>query len=713
MTLLDGIVKNEKKPERENFIISCLHGIDKNKLEVKTSKRKYSANTRSYQADLMKNKRRSERNIGELPDTINWERRNFALKCFDNFKRTYFPNKFYRKDCPALERCNQKMETVISAGGWMSEGLPRGTGKTSNMEAGTIYAIFKGLRKFVILVADESDSAGVLLTNLKYVLENNILLLEDFPEICYPIIKLEGIAHRAKGQLYHGERTRINWSTKYIQLPRIEGSNASEAIIYPCSIEKIRRGLHFELDDGRVMRPDLVLIDDPQNDESAKSRQQVQKRETIITGTISGLAGQDKEIAMLMTCTVIVENDLAYRFLSRDIHPEWQGEKHSMIIAWPDGEAMKLWEVYRGLYLDELATQAERGQDALRHPQATAYYLENKKIMDSGCLVMDVNLWEEKHEASAIQHAMNLYFKSPETFMSEYQNEPKKKNTALHVLTIPAIRNSINGLNRGEFPDNVVYRCAVLDLNYYAVSWCVAGFRNDFTPNIADYGFFPGDNVPIYDSKDIETDETSAFIRALNRLMPMMAQKFPALDAVGIDGNRFAEPVYKWMTLNRGKYPWKIYAMRGQGSQQYKIPATTTKQQKLVGRPGVRCFKRIGRDSMPEIWFDSHHWHLFMQRMWLIGVGEPRSISLFGKNGGMHRTFCEQICAERLVDLREDGGKLIYEWKTDGNNEMSDLVTMLNVMANIDGLSPDGIDLPKKKIVKVKYSEKYKDKFKQ
>ena len=50
---------------------------------------------------------------------------------------------------------------------------------------------------------------------------------DDFPEVCYPIRRLEGIAHRANGQLYQGQRTRMVWTADRIVLRDGDGGFAA------------------------------------------------------------------------------------------------------------------------------------------------------------------------------------------------------------------------------------------------------------------------------------------------------------------------------------------------------------------------------------------------------------------------------------------------------------------------------------------------------
>ena len=47
-------------------------------------------------------------------------------------------------------------------------------------------------------------------------------MLEDFPEVVFPIQALDGIAKRCNGQLYKGERTQIGWTAREVVLPTLE-----------------------------------------------------------------------------------------------------------------------------------------------------------------------------------------------------------------------------------------------------------------------------------------------------------------------------------------------------------------------------------------------------------------------------------------------------------------------------------------------------------
>ena len=146
------------------------------------------------------------------------------------------------------------------------------------------------------------------------------------------------------GQLFNGERTQIGWTSKDIVLPMIPDSKAAGAIIKVGGITGGIRGMKFKRPDGRAVRPSLVILDDPQTDESARSVSQCANRESILAGAVLGLAGPGNKISSIMPCTVIRPGDMADNILDRDKHPEWNGERTRMVYSFPAEDS--LWVKY-------------------------------------------------------------------------------------------------------------------------------------------------------------------------------------------------------------------------------------------------------------------------------------------------------------------------------------------------------------------------------
>ncbi len=434
------------------------------------------------------------RDIGNLPTVVNPERRGAGERHLRNFCEAYFASVFCLPWSDDHLRVIAKIEEAVLHGGLFAMATPRGFGKSSLCEIGCLWAALYGHRDFVVLIGSDEAHAADMLESLKTELETNDLLLADFPEAVFPIHALEGIPHRAGGQLYRGERTHIGWTAKEIVLPTIPGSPASGAIVKVAGITGRIRGMKFKRSDGRAARPSLVVLDDPQTDESARSLSQCQHREAILAGAVLGLAGPGKKIAGVMPCTVIRPGDMADRILDRDTHPEWNGERTKMVYAFPT--ATKLWDIYAKHRADGL--RAGRGL-----ADATAYYLANRERMDADAVVA----WPARHnhdELSAIQHAMNLRLQDEAAFFAEYQNEPLPETADTgEELTAEQIAAKLNGLGRAEVPGQAQHITAFIDVQQKALFWVVCAWEDDFTGYVLDYGTWPDQRRPYFTLRDL------------------------------------------------------------------------------------------------------------------------------------------------------------------------------------------------------------------
>src|SRR5690606_37652164 len=223
---------------------------------------------------------------------------------------------------------------------------------TSMCECACIWAILYGQREFVCLIGSDDGQAMDMLDSIHMELDGNELLLVDFPEVVFPIQCLDGIANRCNVQIFQGERTHIGWTAKEIVLPTMPDSKASGAIIKVAGITGRIRGMKYKRADGQTVRPQLVVIDDPQTDESARSLSQCATRERVLAGAVLGLGGPGEKISGIMPCTVIRPGDMADNILDRDQHPEWNGERTKMAYAIPTDE--QLWAPHAEVRADGL-----------------------------------------------------------------------------------------------------------------------------------------------------------------------------------------------------------------------------------------------------------------------------------------------------------------------------------------------------------------------
>ena len=204
------------------------------------------------------------RDIGELPAVGNEERKESCRLDFRKFCETYFPEVYVLEWSEDHLRAIEKIQKSVLKGGLFALAMSRGSGKSSLTETAAIWAMLYGHREFVVVVGASESAALEILDSIKTELEVNEHLAADFPEVCYPITCLEGIANRCAGQLYKGERTRITWTANEIVLPTIRGAASSGVLVRVAGITGRIRGMKYKKPDGRTIRPEFVLIDDPQ-----------------------------------------------------------------------------------------------------------------------------------------------------------------------------------------------------------------------------------------------------------------------------------------------------------------------------------------------------------------------------------------------------------------------------------------------------------------
>jgi hypothetical protein len=326
----------------------------------------------------------SGRDIGDLPPVADPARKEACKYNFKLFCETYFPHIFNLGWSDDHLKVIQRIENSVLQGGLFALAMPRGSGKSSLCEAGGEWAIMYGHREFVTLIGATEGAALEMMESIKTEIESNEMLAADFPEVCYPIAQLEGIANRCAGQLYHGVRTKIVWTANEIVLPTIAESPASGMVIRVAGLTGRIRGMKFKRSDGRSVRPSLVIVDDPQTSESANSIEQTRKRLRILSSDVLGLAGPGQKISGLMPCTIIRVGDMADQALDRGKHPEWNGERMKMMYSPPSNT--KLWEEYSEIRAESLREDG----NILR---ATEFYKAHQAEMDEGAVIA----WESRY----------------------------------------------------------------------------------------------------------------------------------------------------------------------------------------------------------------------------------------------------------------------------------------------------------------------------
>ena len=638
------------------------------------------------------------RDIGELPEVVNPERKERAGADFRFFCESYFPLTFHLPWSPDHLKVIAKIEQAVLRGGLFAMAMPRGSGKTTICECACIWAVLYGHREFVALIGSDEGHAVEMLESIKMELDGNDLLLADFPEVVYPIQCLDGIANRCSGQLYKGERTRIGWTAKEIVLPTIPGSKASGAIITVAGITGRIRGMKYKRADGKTVRPSLVVIDDPQTDESARSLSQCATREHILAGAILGLAGPGKKISGIMPCTVIRPGDMADNILNQDKHPEWNGERTKMVYSFPSNE--KLWSQYAEIRRESLK---KYGDGRL----ATEFYRANREAMDEGAVVA----WPQRFnhdELSAIQHAMNLKLQDEAAFFAEYQNEPlPEEQPEDDLLTADQIASKLNRIPRRLVPIGCGHVTMFIDVQANVLFYVVAAWEDDFTGYVIDYGTYPDQKRQYFTLRDIR--HTLAAATKASGLEGAIYAGLEALthECLGREWKRDDGAALRidrcLIDANWGTSTDVVYQFCRQSSHAAIllpshgrfVGAASRPFSEYQRRPGDRVGLnwRIpavhGKRAVRHVSYDTNFWKSFIHARLAVAIGDRGCLSLFGDKPEAHRLFAEHLTAEYRIKT-EGRGRAVDEWKQrpgHPDNHWLDCLVGCAVAASIQGVS--------------------------
>lgn len=664
-------IGSSENPRNINLLKYIAWMFDRKHTPEETSGARSYEDRRNAERDRQAEQSLAGRDIGPLPEVVNPDRKAACERNFQLFCESYFPETYSLAWSPDHLKVIEKIETAVLRGGLFALAMPRGSGKSTLSESAVIWAMLYGHREFITLIGATESAALETLDSIKTELEVNERLAEDFPEVCFPIAQLEGIANRCAGQLYKGERTRITWTSNEIVLPTIKDSKASGIIVRVAGITGRIRGMKFKRSDGRNVRPSLVVIDDPQTSESAGSLEQTRKRVRVLAGDILGLAGPGQKISGIMPCTIIRPGDMADIILNRNTHPDWNGEKTRMVYRFPTN--MKLWEEYAEIRAEALRTEGN-------FQKATEFYLANREAMDAGAEVS----WEARFnhdEVSALQHAMNLKFQDETAFMSEYQNDPLPDDTADDsLLSVDEICAKINGLARRRVPLKCDRLTMFVDVQKALLFYVVIAWAEDFTGAVIDYGSWPDQHRHEYSLADANPSIQTLFPKAGFEGALYAALSALTDECLGREWEREDGAVLKieraLVDANWGQSTDVVYQFCRQSSHAGVILPSHGRYVGASSKPMTEYRKQqgdrlgfnwmipnvAGKRAIRHVIYDTNYWKSFIHARLAVPVGDKGSLTLYGRIPGAHQLFAEHLTAEYRVKT-QGRGRTVDEWK--------------------------------------------------
>ena len=679
------------------------------------------AEARRRQAERNRAATKASQDVFPVPEVEDYTRRQACAESFRLFCETYFAAAFHRAWSDDHLRVIGRIEKAVRDGGLVAFAMPRGSGKTTLARCSALWAILYGYRPFVCLIGAADDRAKELLIPIrKHILENP-LLLADFPEAVYPLRALENSSKRQLQQHIQGQLTHVHWGQEKLVFPTLEGqhlplalrqdgyeaSPSSGSIITTTSLDANMRGQQHSRVDGSIIRPSLVLLDDPQTRQSAASSTQTKRRMELLNGDVLGMAGPGESISAVLTCTKIYDGDLADQVLDREKNPEWDSECTKLVYAFPSNE--KLWDEYR------------RIREVDGHTEATEFYRRHREAMDSGAIVAWQDRYDSRTEISALQHAMNLKLKvGPEAFASEYQNEPVLEQVNDDVLTVEQVCSKVNGYRRGDVPLSATKLTMFIDLHDKLLFYCVCAWEENFTGYVIDYGTFPQQKRYSFTLANASRTLRRAFPGAgvdgaihagLEKLVSTyLAREWRRGDGLMKIDRLLVDMGYKpgiVADVKRKAGGAAMVLAKGVGIRASRKPLSTYTRHpgEVYGHfwyiPNVR---KTG--EFPHALVDVNYWKTFVHAGLATPAGDRGCISLFGSPGtddrgrtGEHDLFAEHIAHSETWVETAALGRVVHEWSprpTRPDNHWFDCLVGCAAAASMVGVKAPGETAPER-----------------
>lgn len=297
---------------------------------------------------------------------------------FRFFVNTYFRHHLHHPETSELhEYLFERLPQIVSSPDSETDVIaaPRGEAKTTiGQQLFDLWCVVCELKKFIIIAFDTAAQSAESLEVVKAELLYNAGLSLDFPEAC------------GQGRVW---RIGLILTASGI---KIEAAGQGQSL----------RGRKHG-----AFRPDLVHLDDLENDENVVTPKQRDKLEKWLNSTVVPLAGAGMKMDIVYVGSILHYDSVLARTMK---NPSWNAKRFQAILAWP--ENLKLWDEWE-------ETLRTKGKNA-----AKAFYHRHEKAMLKGSRVS----WAARPMLALMIIRMRV---GTRAFDAEYQNDPVSGENAI------------------------------------------------------------------------------------------------------------------------------------------------------------------------------------------------------------------------------------------------------------------------------------------
>ncbi|TNL09047.1 hypothetical protein CYD30_14650 [Kosakonia cowanii] len=290
---------------------------------------------------------------------------------FRFFVNTYFKHHLHHPETSALhEYLYERLPQIVTSPESENDVIaaPRGEAKTTlGQQLFDLWCVVLELKKFIIIAFDTSAQSAESLEVIKAELLYNAGLALDFPEAC------------GQGRVW-----------------RIGCILTASGI----KIESAGQGQSLRGRKHGAYRPDLVHLDDLENDENVVTPKQRDKLEKWLNSTVLPLGGAGVKLDVIYVGSILHYDSVLARTMK---NPLWNAKRFQAILAWP--ENLALWDEWE-------AVLRGKGKNA-----AKAFYNRHEKALLKGSRVS----WAARPLLALMLIRVRV---GTRAFDAEYQNDP-------------------------------------------------------------------------------------------------------------------------------------------------------------------------------------------------------------------------------------------------------------------------------------------------
>lgn len=305
------------------------------------------------------------------------ERKERVKNDYQFFVQTYFPHYIKGEPSEFHQYVFDEIPKKIDADKGCKEAIaaPRGEAKSTLLtQLFCLWCVVTGRKHFIGIIMDAIDQSAQMLEAIKIELEVNPRLSMDFPNSC---------------------GAGSTWNVQEIV-------TRNKIKIKIAGAAKKLRGWRY----GQY-RPDLILLDDIENDENVRKLEQRDKLESWLKKAVMKLGPPDGSMDIIYLGTLLHYDSVLARVLRS---PTWHSQRFQAITQWP--ENMDLWEKWEEVLTNDGEAMAD------------LYYAKNEAALLKGSKVS----WPSMRPLKLL---MEIRADDYHAFDCEMQNDPANSKDAL------------------------------------------------------------------------------------------------------------------------------------------------------------------------------------------------------------------------------------------------------------------------------------------